>query len=296
MTILRPLACSALLIMAACSRPTPIRLVSFQGALDPHLAMAIGAFRDEGLVQVEITQVPGTAKAMEALVGGSADVVLGTYEQIVQMEARGKKIEAVAVLDTCHCLALVTLRKDVQKVEDLAGKAIGVAAPGGQMQNFARFLLAGREASYAAIGVGPAAVAALESGKVDAGVVLYSSYLALKERHPELHVLAETFTREGMRNVFGVDAYPSKSVLAEQSWIAAHPRDAEALRRAFARTTAWMKSHSPEEVLDKIPEAVRGPSRELDLTLLRLLVPLASDDGRIAPESVAALRRVLSGQ
>ncbi|MCX6591523.1 MAG: ABC transporter substrate-binding protein [Acidobacteria bacterium] len=284
-----------LLATSACSRPAsgPVRLTTFQGAVDPYLAQAIGAFRERSL-DVQITAVPSTAKAMESLLGGSADVILGTYEQTVQMAAKGKNLAPIAVLDTCHCLALVTLKPGIAQPSDLAGKVIGVAAPGGQMQNFARFLLKGAEASYAAIGVGPASVAALEAGQVDAGVVLYTSFLALKQRHPELKVIAETYTREGMRASLGVDAYASKSVLAEASWIAAHPREAGALKAAFLAGTAWMKAHTPEQIVDQLPPEARGADRNVDLTLLRLLVPLASETGEVPAGADSVARRVLA--
>lgn len=287
---------AATLSAASCSRmssPT-IRLVSFQGAIDPFLAQSIGTFRDAGL-EVQITQVPGTAKAMEALTGGSADVIVGTYEQALQLGKQGRKIGSVYTLDTCHCLALVTLDAKLRQVSDLAGKTIGIAAPGGQMQNFAQFLLRERriEASFASIGATAAAVAALENGKVDAAVVLYSSYELLRQRHPELQVLAETFTPEGMKQTLGVAAYPSRSVLAEQAWIDGHPNEVKKLRQAFRESVRWMKGHGPAEIYEKLPQEVRSPDPHVDIMLIRLLVPLMSETGELPIGGDQAVRRVL---
>ena len=290
------LLAAALLVAPACSRSgrAGVRLTTFAGAVEPYLADSLNAFREAGLI-VQLQSVPGTAKAMESLLGGTADVILGTYEQTRQLAARGKPIEAVYVLDTCHCLALVSLKPGIRAISDLAGRTIGVAAAGGQMQNFARHLLRklGREASYASIGTGPSAVAALESGKVDAAVVLYGGYLALKERHAELLTLAETFTPDGMEAHLGVRAYPSKSLLAEAGWAAAHRDELNRLRRAFQRTVAWMKAHSAEEILDRLPPAARSPDRDLDLKMLQLLVPLLSLDGTVPPGSDRAVDALL---
>jgi NitT/TauT family transport system substrate-binding protein len=275
---------AAVISLAACG-PKPessVRLTTFAGAVEPYLAQSLGAFREAGL-RVEIQAAGSTSRAMESLVGGSADVILGTYEQTRQLAERGKAIEAIYVLDTCHCLALVALRPEIRAVSDLAGKTIGVAGAGGQMQNFARHLLRklGREASYAAIGVGPQAVAAIESGKVDAAVVLYSTYETLRARHPEARTLAETFSPDGMEANLGVRAYASKSLLAGAQWVAANPDAAAGLRRAFSATVVWMKGHSPEEIWDRLPAEARSPDRTLDLALLRLLVPLLSSDGAV---------------
>ncbi len=292
MTIRKAAACSLILFAAGCTREKPVRLATFQGALEPYLAREIGAYRDEGAT-VEITAVSGTAKAMEALLAGSADAVLGTFEQSIQLRRQGKPVEVLAVLDTCHCLALVSKNRDLRSPADLAGKTIGVAAPGGQMQNFARFLLRGAEASYVAIGAGPSAAAAVESGKVDAAVVLYTNYVTLRQRDPQLNVLAETFTRDGMRQWLGIEAYASKSLLASPEWSRAHPDAAAKLKRAMLRTVRWMKANPAETILDRLPAEVRGPDRATDLTLLRLLVPLLSETGAVPPGADAAVSRLL---
>src|SRR5690349_9358534 len=52
-----------------------------------------GYFKDEGL-QVEISDFAGGAKALQALVGGSADVVSGAYEHTINMQAKGQSITA----------------------------------------------------------------------------------------------------------------------------------------------------------------------------------------------------------
>jgi NitT/TauT family transport system substrate-binding protein len=261
--------------------------------VDPYLAESLGEFRRHGLA-VEITAVPATAKAMEALAAGNAEVILGTYEQAIQMERRGLEVSPVAVLDTCHCLALVSLHPEVRTVADLKGRIVGVAGPGGQMQNFARFLLGGQEASYAAIGAGPSAVTAIENGRVDAGVVLFSAFDALRKRHPNLRVLAETFSPEGMKKAFGVTSYPSKTLLATTRWVRENPERAAALRLAFLATARWMRTHAGSEVLDRLPADVRGPDRETSLRLLELVRPHLTLDGAVPPGADAVVRSVVT--
>ena len=52
------------------------------------LAEQLGYFRDEGL-EVEILDFPGGSKALQAMMGGSADVVSGGYDHTIVMQARG---------------------------------------------------------------------------------------------------------------------------------------------------------------------------------------------------------------
>src|SRR5687767_6056256 len=55
-----------------------------------------GYFKAEGL-DVEIVDFPGGAKALQAMVGGSADIVSGAYEHTINMQARGQPIVAIAL-------------------------------------------------------------------------------------------------------------------------------------------------------------------------------------------------------
>ena len=236
----------------SCSRePARIRLVTFQGAEAPVIAQKLGFFQKEGLA-VDLQEIAGTGKAMEALLAGSADSMVGTYEQAIQVQALGKPVLAYLQLTNCHCLALVALKN-----VSLKGKVIGVAAPGGQMQNFALRVLeqAGvdaKDVTFAAIGVGPAALAAVEGGRVDAAVVLANTLVPLRQRHPDLVTIAETFSPEGMRRVFGSDGYPSMALLGRPEWLHADRERTRKLVRAMRAAVNWMKTNSPEAVRQQL--------------------------------------------
>ena len=55
-----------------------------------------GYFKAEGL-DVEILDFPGGARALQALVGGSVDVVSGAYEHTITQQAKGQNIEALVL-------------------------------------------------------------------------------------------------------------------------------------------------------------------------------------------------------
>ena len=265
---LRTLTVLSLLWLASCAKPSPerLRLVIFQGAEAPLLAQKLGFFEKEGLT-VELQEIAGGSRAMEALLSGSADSIVGTYEQAITVQALGKPVVAYLQLTNCHCLAMVAAPgKTISDLRGLKGKVIGVAAPGGPMQNFAARLvqqagLVPTDVSFAAIGVGPAALVALESGKVDAGVVLANTLVPLRERHPEMVTLAETFSPEGNRKVFGTDGYPSMSLLAQPAWLAANPDRARRLVRAMQAAVAWTRGHTPEQVLAQLGSGSLGALR-----------------------------------
>src|SRR3974390_3387904 len=55
------------------------------------IAEQLGYFKAEGL-DVTISDFAGGAKALQALVGGSADVVSGAYEHTINMQAKNQAI------------------------------------------------------------------------------------------------------------------------------------------------------------------------------------------------------------
>ena len=67
----------------------------------------MGFYRDEGL-DVELQDHAGGAKALQALVGGSADVVSGFYDHTIQMAAEGREFVAFVTMLRFPGLVLVT--------------------------------------------------------------------------------------------------------------------------------------------------------------------------------------------
>src|SRR3954454_19699221 len=65
----------------------------------------LGYFKAEGL-DVEISDFAGGAKALQALMGNSADVVSGAYEHTINMQARNQYIEAFVLMGRAPQIAM----------------------------------------------------------------------------------------------------------------------------------------------------------------------------------------------
>src|ERR671921_466891 len=82
-----------------------------------------GFFKEEGL-NVTINDFGGGAKSLQALVGGSVDVVAGAYEHTIRMQAKGQDIRAVIELGRFPGMVLA-VKKDkaasVKSFKDLKG-------------------------------------------------------------------------------------------------------------------------------------------------------------------------------
>jgi NitT/TauT family transport system substrate-binding protein len=83
------------------------------------IAERLGYFKDEGL-DVEISDFPGGAKALQALVGGSADVVSGAYEHTINMQAKGQNIQAFVLQGRAPQIVLAYSTKNMPNFQSIA--------------------------------------------------------------------------------------------------------------------------------------------------------------------------------
>jgi NitT/TauT family transport system substrate-binding protein len=260
------------------------------------LAQELGFYKDTGL-NVTLLDFPGGAKALEALMGGSTDVVCGFYDHTIQMAAQGKDLRAfVAML---RYPGLVLASPNVASIEELKGKTVGVSAPGSSTHMFLNYLLVAHglkpdDVSNASIGMSATAVGAVTHNKVDAAIMTDPALAIVRKQMPRLHILADTRTAEGVRSVFGVESYPSAVLYSKTEWFETNRDTAKLLAGAITKTLAWMRSHSAEEIREKMPAPFRTKDAVTDLEVLKTAQATLSVDGRFTPEAVGTVLKVMS--
>jgi NitT/TauT family transport system substrate-binding protein len=232
------------------------------------------------------------------VVGGSAEVGGGDYEQTIQMAAEGREIVSFVSLLRSPNFALVST--GVKTVAGLRNKTIGVSSLGSPSQFYLNQILisAGMrpsDVSTASVGMGATAAAAIEHAQVDAAILFGSAVTTLESRRPDALILVDTRTAGGLREVFGVDDYPASCVLARGDWLRRNPDTARKMARAILRSLAWIRAHSAEEILARVPAEFRVGDPAAELAAIRLAKPMYSIDGRISAESAEAVRKVLAG-
>jgi NitT/TauT family transport system substrate-binding protein len=266
------------------------------------LAEELGFYRAEGL-DVELQDFAGGAKSLQALVGGSADVVSGFYDHTIQMAAEGKPLKAFVTMLRFPGLVLVTSPQTagtITKIEDLKGRIAGVTTAGSSSQMLLTFMLQRHgvspdSVSITAIGSAATAIAAIEHGKVDAGMMADPSFTLVARRNPAVRVLADLRTKAGVQEAFGASTYPASVLYAQTAWIDAHRDLAAKLARAITRTLAWMQTHTPQEIADKTPKPLRGEDDSLYVEALGHSMPMFSPDGVMAADGAEAVRVLLAG-
>ena len=78
------------------------------------------------------------------------------------------------------------------------------------------------------------------------------------------------------------------------AWIKSHEKEVQALTTAIVNTLAWIHSHSPEEIMAKMPDEIVGKNKELYLAALKNTIPMYSQTGLMDPKGAAAVLAVFS--
>jgi NitT/TauT family transport system substrate-binding protein len=264
------------------------------------LAKQLGEFEKAGLA-VDLVDLKGGSDALKAVLGGSADVVSGYFDHCVNLAAKKQELQSFVVYDRYPGLVLVVSplhTGEIKSIKDLAGKKVGVSAPGSSTDFFLKYLLKKNgvdPASTAVIGVGLGAtsVAAMEQGQIDAAVMLDPSVTVLQGSHPDLRILSDTRTQKDTLEVFGGE-YPGGALYSTTAWISAHDKEVQALTNAILNTLAWIQAHSPEDIMAKMPPEMVGKNKELYLAALKNTIPMFSETGKMDPKGADAVLAVFS--
>ena len=243
------------------------------------LAKQLGEYEKAG-VNVEMVEFKGGSEALKAVMGGSADVVSGYFDHCVNLAAKGQHLQSFVVYDRYPGFALVVSPKhsaEIKSIKDLANKngvdpnSVGVIG----------------------VGLGASAIAAMEQGQVEAAIMLDPAVTILQNRDKNLKILSDTRSQKDTLAVFGGE-YPGGALYTKAEWIAAHPKEVQAMTNAIVSTLKWIHSHTPEEIADKMPAEYVGKDKALYIAALKNTLAMYSETGRMDPKGAEAVLAVFS--
>ncbi|HEU0083287.1 MAG TPA: ABC transporter substrate-binding protein [Bradyrhizobium sp.] len=264
------------------------------------LAKQLGEYDKAGLA-IELVDLKGGSDALKAVLGGSADVVSGYFDHCVNLAAKKQELQSFVVYDRYPGLVLVVSpghNSEIKSIKDLAGKKVGVSAPGSSTDFFLKFLLKKNglnpaDTAVIGVGLGATAVAAMEQGQIDAAVMLDPAVTVLQAAHSDLRILSDTRTQKDNQAVFGGD-YPGGSLYSTTAWVSSHENEVQALTNAIVNTLRWIHSHSPEDIMAKMPPEMVGKDKAQYLAALKNTIAMYSETGLMDPKGAAAVLAVFS--
>ncbi len=258
-----------------------------------------GYFKAEGL-DVTIVDFAGGARALQAVVGGSADVVSGAFEHTVNMQHKGQRMRAFALQGRAPQIVLGVNPKTMpgfKTVADLKGKKVGVTAPGSSTNVMVNFILAKaglKPSDVSIIGVGAAqgAVAAMRSGQIDA-ISNLDPVITLLQRSGDLKIVSDTRVVAEADKVFG-GPMPAGCFYAPQAFIDKHPNTTQALANALVRANKWIQGAGPSDIITNVPESFLLGDRAVYIDAFLAAKGALSPDGMIPEKGSDTAFRALA--
>ncbi len=258
----------------------------------------LGLFKQEGL-DVEISDFAGGAKALQALVGGSADVVAGAFDHTIQMQAKNQPLVAVVQLGRFPGFVLA-LRADkaanYRGPADLKGMKIGITAPGSSTHFMVQHIMVAAglkadDAAFIGVGAGASAVAAIKRGEIDA-LVSVDPVINLLLADNSIKIVADTRTMEGTKQVYG-GPYPAAVLYLTPAYAEANPQTVQSLVNALVKGLKWIASHPAEEIAKVMPVEHAIGNMDNFVRSIRSSIPMYSPDGRFSREGAETAYNVL---
>jgi len=248
------------------------------------LTERLGFFKDEGL-DVRISDFAGGTRSLEAVVGGSADVVSGAYEHTINMQARKQSFQAFVLAGAAPQISVGIAgprAAGYRSPKDLKGLKVGVSAPGSSTNMVINYVLAQgvlKPTDVAIIGVGQGAtvIAALEQGRVDV-LSQTDPVMTMLEKEGKIKLIAETRTPQGTEKLFG-GPMPAASLYAPVEFLRKNPNTVQALTNATVRALLWMQEASPQQILAAVPEEYLLGNKAMYLFAFNNVRPAYSKDG-----------------
>jgi NitT/TauT family transport system substrate-binding protein len=259
----------------------------------------LGFFKAEG-IDVEISDFAGGAKALQALVGGSADVVSGAYEHTINMQAKNQFIQSIVLMGRAPQIAMGVSTKafpNYRGLADLRGKKIGVSAPGSSTNMVANLVLSragikGTDVSWVGVGTSAGAIAALRSGQIDA-MSNTEPVMTMLEQKGEVRIVSDTRTLKGTQEVFG-GLMPAACFYTHADFVKANPNTCQGLANAIVRGLKWLQTAGPSDIIKTVPESYLLGDRALYLASFNKVREALALDGLLPEEGARTALKALA--
>jgi NitT/TauT family transport system substrate-binding protein len=283
---------------SASSGPTHLSIMvgglSKQIYLPNELTAQLGYFTQEGLDVTLIDEASGQSSE-DQVIAGQVDAGSGSYNHTIELQAAGKQMQSVVLLNVAPGEAEVVSTKaasQIHSVKDLAGRNLGVTELGSGTQTLTTALLhnagvAVDKVHFVPVGAGDTFIAALQQGKIDAGMTTEPTISRILSTSAG-KVLVDLRTPESTQAAIG-GPYPFICLFMNNSYVSSHKAVVQKLVNAYVKTLKWMHTHTATEIADKMPPDYYAGNKSLYVTALQNQLSIFSPDGSMptgAPESV----------
>lgn len=240
-----------------------------------------GWFRELGL-DVELQRIPDPT-AVKALVAGEIESYDSGYGPVLQAIENGATIKAVASFHPVVPFVVIA-KQDIQSIDDLVGKTVGISEKGSVTESYVLALLFERNIdpesiNWIPVGQGgtTALLQALIAGKIDASTAVVGQIPEV-ERQGNLHVIGRIY--EDLPNLTRCTICVSDKMLRD------HPDRVAAYLAGYARGIRYGLANR-EETIDLMMEATGASRADMEFSFDWFVQTKAlSETGALRPEQI----------
>lgn len=262
------------------------------------LAQRLGYFRQEGL-NVELLSEPTGVEAVDEMLAGAVQGVVGFYDHNIDLQSLGKYTESVVQFSLAPGEVEVVSNKypQIKSMQDLKGLGLGITGLGSSTDFLTEYLLikAGLRLSDVTpipVGAGDTLIAAMQHDQIQAAMTTEPTVSRLLTTG-EARVLIDLRSLAGTQAALG-GIYPAACLYMETSWVEAHRDTVQKLANALARTLHFIASHTAAEIAAQMPEDFYVGNKDMYVQALEESKSMFTVDGRMPEGGPATVLRVLS--
>src|SRR2546421_6375788 len=263
------------------------------------LTQQLGYFKQEGLDVTLIDEASGESSENEVL-AGQVDAGSGSYNHTIELQAKGKQMEAVVLLNVAPGEAEIVSAKEagqIHSVSDLKGKNLGVTELGSGTQTLTTALLhkvgiTSDQVHFVPVGAGDTFIAALQQGKIDAGMTTEPTISRLLSSGVG-KVLVDLRSPQSTQAALG-GSYPFICVFMKNDYVNSHKDVVQKLVNAYVKTLKWIHTHTADQIAAMMPQDYYAGNRALYVTALQNQLSIFSPDGNMpsdGPQSVLNIEK-----
>ncbi|KEZ79249.1 ABC transporter substrate-binding protein [Salinisphaera hydrothermalis] len=249
LTAMLMLAAVSLAGPALAAKPLKLAVVNWIGYGPLYVADAKGYFKAEG-VPVHMVTFSDNATMPSALAGGAIDGAALTYDQVINADAKGRKLQVVMPIDYSDGADAIVATQSITQVKQIKGQkvAFNPLSPSAFLLDYALEQNGLKPSDIQPVSMTPDDVpSAMLGGSIKVGVTYEPSVSRIVDHGKGFHVLYSSHQAPGLI---------TDVLVFKKSYIAAHRDQVKAVIQAYLKGLDFMQSH-PQEAAAIIGKQLR---------------------------------------
>ncbi|MBI1779684.1 MAG: ABC transporter substrate-binding protein [Proteobacteria bacterium] len=263
------------------------------------LTERLGYFKAEG-IEVELLTEPAGVDAEQTLIAGETQGVVGFYDHTIDLQSKGKMLMSVVQFSQAPGeveLVSAKLADKIKSPADFKGRSLGVTGLGSSTNFLTQYLAVKNgvkvsEITSVAVGAGNTFIAAMQQGKIDAGMTTEPT-ISRMLKTGDAKVLVDMRTKELTKEALG-GTYPAACLYMMTDWVNKHKAETQKLANAFVKTLHYIDTHSAAEITEQMPKDYYAGDKDMYVKALADGKAMFTVDGTMPPDGPETVLKVLS--